>query len=280
MISKKAVKKIGLYIIVVVMAVYCLWPFYFLLNASLQPTKMAYQSPPVIYPKAFTLSNYINVFRSIPLSRYLLNSVVVSSFGTLLALFAGSLCAFAISKLIKRNKGEVMLDLLIIVGFFPMVVALFPLYKLMRSLNLLNNYLGLILPYAAFNLPLTVWVMTTHFDSLPSELYDAAIVDGASVFKIFNKIMLPLSAPALATVGILNFISCWNEFMLALTFMTNKYMYTVTVGLSLISGRFTFQFPWGEIIAGTLIVTVPLVIVVLIAQEKIISGLTAGALKG
>lgn len=274
----KIAKKLVFSLAIIFMLVYCLLPLYFLINASFQPTDMAYKSPPVLYPKSFTLKNYINVFSSINLGRYLLNSAIAASGGTVLAIFSGSLAAFALSILKVRGRNA-FLGLLIIIGYFPMVVVIYPTYLLVSHLNLLNNYLGLILPYAAFNLPLTTWIMSSHFEQLPDALYDSAVIDGANSFQVFYKIMLPLAAPAIATVTILDFIFCWNEYMFALTFMSDKSMYTITTGLSLISAKTTYQFPWGEVIAGTLIVSVPLVILVIFAQEKIISGLTAGALK-
>ncbi len=271
--------RIALYIGVAIMIFFCLFPIYFLVLDSFQPTEIAYSSPPVLYPSNFTLSNYINVFKDIPLAKYILNSTIVSLSSTGIAILIGAMLAFAISKIKFRGSGT-LLNMLLIFGFFPATITIYPIYLMYAKINLMNNYLALILPYVAMSIPLTVWVLATYFDNVPTELYESARVDGAKRFQIFYKIIMPLAIPAVSTVAILDFIACWNEFMFALTFMTNDNMRTITVGISMISGRFAYQYPWGEIIAGALLVTLPLVIIIFVAQEKIISGLTAGAIKG
>ncbi len=272
-------KNFKIYLGISLMAFYCLFPIYFLVLYSFEPTQAAYHSPPVLYPIGFTFENYIGVFKSIPLVRYAINSLIVSFSATFLTLLFGSMAAYGVSVL--RFKGrELFLNSLILLGFFPAATMIFPIYKMFSDLNLLNNYLALILPYTVAGLPLTTWVMATYFENVPKDLIDAASVDGLSLGGTYAKIMVPLSLPALSTVAILNFIAFWNEFIYALTFMPDSNMRTVTVGISLISGRFAFQYPWGQIIAAALMVTIPLVIMVFVAQEKIISGLTAGAVKG
>jgi len=272
-------KKFFLYFGVALMVFFCLFPIYFLVLNSFEPTSVSYSSPPILYPAAFTFSNYIGVFKDIPLAGYILNSLIVSLSATAIALFLGAMAAFAIAK-IKFKGSNTLLNLLLILGFFPAATMIFPLYEMFVNFHILNNYLSLILPYTTMSLPLTVWFISTYFEQVPDELYEAARVDGMSRFQAFYKIILPLGIPAVSTVAILNFIACWNEFILALTFMTKGNMRTVTVGISMISGQFSYQYPWGEIIAGALIVTIPLVVIIFFAQEKIISGLTAGAVKG
>ncbi len=272
-------KNFKIYLGVSLMALYCLFPIYFLLLYSFEPSEAAYHSPPVFYPIGFTFENYIGVFKSIPLVRYAINSLIVSFSATFLTLLFGSMAAYGVSVLNFKGK-ELFLNSLILLGFFPAATMIFPIYKMFSDLNLLNNYLALILPYTVAGLPLTTWVMATYFENVPKDLIDAASVDGLSLGGTYAKIMIPLSLPALSTVAILNFIAFWNEFIYALTFMPDSNMRTVTVGISLISGRFVFQFPWGQIIAAALMVTIPLVVMVFVAQEKIISGLTAGAVKG
>ncbi len=272
-------KNFKIYLGVGLMALYCLFPIYFLILYSFEPSEAAYHSPPVFYPIGFTLSNYTGVFKSIPLVRYAMNSIIVSLSATFLTILFGSMAAYGVSVLKFRGR-ELFLNSLILLGFFPAATMIFPIYKMFSDLNLLNNYLALILPYTVTGLPLTTWVMATYFENVPKDLLDAASVDGLSIGGTYAKIMIPLSLPALSTVAILDFIAFWNEFIYALTFMPDSNMRTVTVGISLISGRFVFQYPWGQIIAAALMVTIPLVIMVFIAQEKIISGLTAGAVKG
>ncbi|MGC8707408.1 MAG: carbohydrate ABC transporter permease [Athalassotoga sp.] len=277
--KNKYKNRIPLYIGVAIMIFFCLFPIYFLVLDSIQPTEVAYSSPPVLYPSNFTLSNYVNVFKDIPLAKYIINSTIVSLSSTGIAILIGAMLAFAISK-IRFRGSNALLNILLIFGFFPATITIYPIYQMYAQINLLNNYLALILPYIAMSIPLTVWVLATYFDNVPTELYESARTDGATRFQIFYKIIMPLAIPAVSTVAILDFIACWNEFMFALTFMTNDNMRTITVGISLISGRFQYQYPWGEIIAGALLVTLPLVVIIFVAQEKIISGLTAGAIKG
>ena len=272
-------KKIFLYVGEVIMVFYCLFPIYFLFLYSLEPTDVAYSSPPILYPVTFTFSNYMNLFKDVPVARYIMNSTIVSLSATAIALFIGAMAAFAVAKIRFRGSGA-FLNLLIIFGFFPLALMIYPLYEMFSRFHLLNNYLALILPYTSMNIPFTVWVLSTYFEQIPKALYEAARVDGMSRFQAFYKIILPLGIPAVSTVAILDFIACWNEFILALTFMTKGSMRTITVGISMISGRFSYQYPWGEIIAAALLVTVPLVVMIFIAQEKVISGLTAGAIKG
>ncbi len=272
-------KRFFLYVGVVIMAFYCLFPIYFLVLDSFEPTSVSYSSPPILYPVAFTISNYVGVFKDINLITYIKNSTIVSLSATAMVILIGSMAAFAVSK-IKFKGSMPFMNFLLILGFFPAAIMIFPLYEMFAKFHLLNNYLSLILPYTSASIPLTVWVLATYFEQIPTALYEAARVDGMSRFQAFYKIILPLGIPAVSTVAILDFIACWNEFILALTFMTKENMRTITVGISMISGRFAYQYPWGEIIAGALLVTVPLVIIIFIAQEKIISGLTAGAIKG
>ncbi len=272
-------KRFLLYVGVTIMAFYCLFPIYFLVLDSIEPTSVSYSSPPILYPVAFTFSNYIGVFENIPLLTYIKNSTIVSLSATAIVVLIGSMAAFAVAKIKFRGSNPFM-NFLLILGFFPAATMIFPLYEMFANFHLLNNYLSLILPYTSVSIPLTVWILATYFEQIPTALYEAARVDGMSRFQAFYKIILPLGIPAVSTVAILNFIACWNEFILALTFMTKENMRTITVGISMISGRFSYQYPWGEIIAGALLVTVPLVIIIFIAQEKIISGLTAGAIKG
>jgi multiple sugar transport system permease protein len=272
-------KRFFLYVGVAIMAFYCLFPIYFLVLDSFEPTSVSYASPPILYPAAFTFSNYTGVFKDIDLMTYIKNSTIVSLSATAIVVFIGSMAAFAVAK-IKFKGSMTFMNFLLILGFFPAATMIFPLYEMFANFHLLNNYLSLILPYTSVSIPLTTWILATYFEQIPNALYEAARVDGMSRFQAFYKIILPLGIPAVSTVAILDFIACWNEFILALTFMTKENMRTITVGISMISGRFAYQYPWGEIIAGALLVTVPLVIIIFIAQEKIISGLTAGAVKG
>ena len=166
------------------------------------------------------------------------------------------------------------------VSMFPQIAVLSGMFELIRAIGLYNNLLALTLSYMIFTLPFTVWVLTTFMRELPKELEEAAIVDGAKPFTIVTKVFMPLMGPALATTGLLAFIAAWNEFLFALTFTLSSEMRTVPVAIALISGASSFELPWGNIMAASVIVTVPLIVLVLIFQRRIVSGLTAGAVKG
>jgi ABC-type glycerol-3-phosphate transport system permease component len=168
---------------------------------------------------------------------------------------------------------------LLVIAFFPPIVFLLPLYELVRAAGLVNHPWGLILPYAALNLPFAIWLLTGSFEQIPSELEEAAAIDGLTRFQTYRKIVLPLAAPAVVTAGILVFIFSWNEFMFALTFMNIESQKTVTVGVATLSGAFSYEIPWGQIAAGVIASSAPLIILVIFFQRKIVSGLTAGAIK-
>jgi len=187
--------------------------------------------------------------------------------------------SYALGRIQFRGR-TILLFTILGVSMFPQIAVLSGMFELVRALGLYNNLLSLTLSYMIFTLPFTVWVLTTFMRELPKELEEAAVVDGAKPFTIVTKVFMPLMGPALATTGLLAFIAAWNEFLFALTFTLSGEMRTVPVAIALISGASSFELPWGNIMAASVIVTVPLIILVLIFQRRIVSGLTAGAVKG
>jgi len=164
-------------------------------------------------------------------------------------------------------------------AFFPPIVFLLPLYELVRVLGLVNHPWGLIVPYAALNLPLTIWLLTGFFRQIPKELDEAAEMDGLTPLQTFFSVLLPLAAPALATAAVLVFVFAWNEYMLALTFMNAESSRTVTVAVATLSGAFVYEIPWGLIAAGVVASSLPLIVLAVFFQQKIVAGLTAGSVK-
>ena len=195
------------------------------------------------------------------------------------SLFLALTASYALGRVQFRGRSTLLMVVLG-VSMFPQVAVLSGMFELIRWLGLYNNLLGLILSYMIFTLPFTVWVLTTFMRELPKELEEAAVVDGASPWVIITRVFLPLMGPALATTGLLAFIAAWNEFLFALTFTLSNDMRTVPVAIALITGTSQFELPWGNIMAASVIVTVPLLVLVMIFQRKIVSGLTAGAVKG
>ena len=272
-----AVKLTSFYAAVVALVVIAVFPFYYAIITSLKSGTALFE---VSYlPTSFTIENYYNVFSRGSFGINLLNSAIVATTVVLLALLLGITAAFALSRV--RFRGRNMLLMIILgVSMFPQIAVLPGLYELVRNLGLINKLYALILSYTIFILPFTVWVLTTFMRDLPVEIEEAAIVDGATPWIIIRRVFLPLMWPAIVTTCLLAFIAAWNEYLFALTFTSSDTMRTVPVGIAQLSGNTQHEIPWGVIMAASCIVTVPLVALVLIFQRKIISGLTAGGVKG
>ena len=233
-----------------------------------------------IWPRNPTLANYIALFEGAqPFGRHLLNSIMVATLTVGFAILMGVTAAYALGRIRFKGKELLMLTLLG-VSMFPQVAVLSGMFELIQSLGLFNRALGLVVPYTIFTLPFTVWILTTFMRDLPNELEEAAIMDGCGPLRIIFQVFMPLLWPALVSTGLLAFIGAWNEFLFALTFIVEDDQRTVPVGISLIAGATAFEIPWGSIMAASVIVTLPLLGLVLAFQKKIVSGLTAGAVKG
>ncbi len=205
------------------------------------------------------------------------NSLIVAGTTTAFCVTVGALCAYALARL--RFRGKVfLLGLILAVSMFPQISVVSPLFLLLRALHLINTYPGLILPYLTFAMPLTVWLLVGIFRQLPAELEEAAMVDGASRIRTFREVVVPLALPGLATTAILTFVYSWNEFLFALSFTLGPERQTVPVAIALLRGQ--YQVPWGQILAGSIIATTPVALLVLAFQRRIVQGLTAGAVKG
>ena len=195
------------------------------------------------------------------------------------ALLLAITASYALGRIRFKGKGLLMVTILG-VSMFPQVAVLSGMFELIEALGLYNRAIGLVVPYTIFTLPFTMWILTTFMRELPGELEEAAIMDGCGPLRIIFQVFMPLLWPALVSTGLLAFIGAWNEFLFALTFVVADDQRTVPVGISLISGSSAFEIPWGSIMAASVIVTVPLLGLVLAFQKKIVSGLTAGAIKG
>ncbi len=283
--QRRKLKKVLFWIVIVVVFVYLVFPFYWALNSSLKTEDQLMMTPATFIPRdtegnfAPTLQNYKGALSDPTFIRSIWNSTVVGFTTTALALIVGSFSAFALGKLRFKGK-KPTLYLILSMTMFPQVTVLSGLYAVITALNL-HPILSMILSYMIFTLPFTTWVLTTFFKKLPIELMQSAQVDGATPFQTFYHILLPLTAPALVTTGLLAFIAAWNEYLFALTFTSiAPQSRTIPVAISLFSGSIARQEPFGEIMAGAIIVTIPVVLLVLFFQRKIVAGLTAGAVKG
>ncbi len=272
--------------LVVIMTIWMIFPFYWMVNSALKTEAQLQMTPATFIPRnpetggiLLSFRNFAAVFRNAKFRQGIWNSIFVAGLTTLICLVIGSFAAFALGKL--RFKGKTpSLYIILAMTMFPQISILAGLYALMNWLNM-PAIPFMIMSYMLFTLPFTVWVQTSFFKSLPVSILQSAYVDGASPFQTFYLILLPLTAPAMVTTGLLAFIGAWNEYLFALTFTSvEPAARTVTVAIALFTGEIARQEPFGEIMAAGVVVTIPLLILVLAFQKKIMAGLTAGAVKG
>ncbi len=272
-------RKTLFYFCILAAIVYTAFPVYWALNMSFMPETKVGEIPVNYAPAPPTLENYGRVLGESIYLAALRNSVIVAGGATLLSLVIGSLAACAIGRFRFRGR-RLMLYLTLSMTMFPQIAVVGALYQMIVSAGLHNTRSGLILTYLLTTLPFTVWVLASFFRSLPRELEESAYVDGASPLQTFWLILLPLAAPGLVTTGLLAFIQSWNEYLFALSFTVDKSAKTVPVVIAQFPGQSQHHIPYGEIMAGSLIATVPLILLVLIFQRRIVSGMTAGSVKG
>ncbi len=271
---------IGRYLALIVVLIIALGPFYWTAITSIKVDAEINTSPPTLFPQSFTAHNYSQAFLSVQpaFAKDLLNSTVVAIVTTILALIFGSICAYAIARTKFRGKAGA-LAIILSVQMFPLIALVGPLFVFFtNTLNVYNTYVALIIPYLVISLPVTVYFLTSFFRELPPDLEEAARMDGCSRLGSLWRIILPLAAPGVFTTAILSFITVWNDFLFGLTMTADATAQTVTVAIPLFNGE--HQIAFGEVSAAAIIVTVPLVIMVLFLQRRIVSGLTAGAVKG
>ena len=269
---------IVLYTLAALVVVVSVYPFLYTVATSFKTGSALFDA--ALLPTEPTWKNYVQLFEGRqPFGRHLLNSIMVATITVAIAMVMAITAAYALGRIQFKGKGTLMLAILA-VSMFPQVAVLSGMFELLQALGLYNQAIGLVVPYTVFTLPFTVWILTTFMRGLPKELEEAAIMDGCGPLRIIFEVFMPLLAPAMVSTGLLAFIGAWNEFLFALTFVSEDSQRTVPVSISLISGATAFEIPWGSIMAASVIVTVPLVALVLVFQKKIVSGLTAGAVKG
>jgi multiple sugar transport system permease protein len=266
-----------MWIVVVAIVVFCLFPFYWLVNISLKTGNDLLSSS--MFPPHPTLKNYKSIFENPDFTKALRNSAVVAMTTTVLALAVGSFCAYALARLKLRGKAAI-LAIVLTISTFPQIAIAAPLFKLWSDIGLFNTWLGLIIPYLTFALPLSVYILVSFFKEIPRDLEEAALVDGATHFQAFRKVVVPLAAPGLATAGILTFIGAWNEFLLAVTLTSSSKARTVPAAIAFFTGATEHEVAFGSISAASVVISVPLILLVLFFQKRIVAGLTAGAVKG
>ena len=271
------VRPLFMWIAVVFICIFCLFPFYWLINVSLKTGSDLSQAD--LFPPSPTLDNYSSIFKNGDFTSALRNSVIVTSITTILALTVGSFAAYALARLRFPHK-FLLLAVILSISTFPPIAIAAPIFKLWTEFGLYDTYVGLILPYLTFALPLAIYILTSFFKEIPKELEEAALVDGATYFQAFRKVVLPLAAPGLVTAGLLTAFFVWNEFLLAQTLTSSPKAYTVPVSVANFTGSQKFEIPLGTISAASVVITITLVLAVIIFQKRIVAGLTAGAVKG
>ncbi len=275
----KILGRVGFYLLIVAIILFSLFPFYWALNSSFKGEQELFE-PASYLPRNFTPVNYQSVFSNGNFMQALFNSAWVSAAVVLLSLVVGAFAAYALGRLQFRGR-TAMMYIVLAMTMFPQISILSGLFTIVREVGVYGSPLSLILSYPIFTLPFTVWVLTSFFKGLPDEIEQAALVDGATSFQTFYMIMLPLTAPALVTTGLLAFISAWNEYLYALTFtLTTPSSQTVPVAIAQFNGTIARQEPIAEVMAAAMVVTLPLIILVVVFQKRIVAGLTAGAVKG
>lgn len=275
-----SLRRTGFYLFVAVFVLFCLLPFIWTIITGFKSNDAVFQSPTTYLPHPPVLTNWEKDLTTPRFTRAIYNSVIISSSATILSLLVGSVCAYSLARLRFPGK-NIVLGVVLAVAMFPGISIISPLYLQFSDWHLINNKLALIFPSVTFTLPICIWTLNAFFRDLPYELEEAARVDGCNRAQTFLRIVMPLAAPGVFTTAILIFIAAWNEYLFARTFMSTQDAYTVTVAIAQFEGAdMASSTPWGEIAAGAVIITLPLVLLVLIFQRRIVAGLTAGAVKG
>jgi trehalose/maltose transport system permease protein len=278
---RRLVRRLPFYLLVAIIFFYALFPFYWALRSAFTAEGDLFRTPVQYIPRNPTLENFRDVLGSGEFQRALLNSTIVAGSVTLISLALGSLAGYALGRFRFRGRSAT-LYVVLSMTIFPQIAILGALYTMINRFGFYNSLSALVLTYMILVLPFTVWILTSFIRALPRDLEEAAYIDGASPLQTFYHVMLPLVAPGLVTAGLLAFIAAWNEFLFALSFTQTPDKHTVPVAIVSFTGESgsTFQVPWGQIMAATIIVTVPLIALTLILQRRILAGLTAGAVKG
>jgi trehalose/maltose transport system permease protein len=277
----RALIKVPFWILIIAIFIYALFPFYWALRSAFMPASELFATPIKYWPTDPTWANFREVLNSSFFRRALLNSTIVAGSVTLISLAVGSLAAYALGRF-RFHCRSFVLYLMLSMTIFPQIAILGALYTMISNFHLYDKLGALVLTYMIFTLPFTVWVLTSFMRALPGDLEEAAYVDGATPLQVFYKVLLPLIAPGLVTTGLLAFIAAWNEYLYAVSFIQTPAHYTVPVAITSFTakGGNAFQVPWGQIMAATVVVTLPLIVATLILQKRILAGLTAGAVKG
>lgn len=266
-----------LFVTALVALLVMVFPLYWMVNTSLKPTPEVFQSPPTFYSARWSFAAYEEVFRTRPMARYVLNSVIVSAGATVLSVVLAAFAAYGFTRFHIRGA-NVFLIFLLFTKMLPETLLIVPYFQAMSSLGLVNTYLALILAYSSFALPFSVWMLIGFFRSIPREIDEAAIVDGATRLQSFWRVILPLARPGLAAVALFTFIIAWNSYVWALVLTTSPDMFVLSVGITNLVGEYRVQ--WNELMAASVIGALPVMVLYAFLNRHLVSAITAGAVKG
>ena len=263
----------------IVILVWATFPLLWMVSLSFRDPATFRDAKPSFLPSTWTTENYRTVFSDELFTSALRNSFGIAVLATLLSVIVAMFAAYAIARLDFRGK-KLLLSMALAIAMFPQAALVGPLFNMWRGLGIYDTWIGLIVPYLTFALPLSIWTMSAFFRQIPWEMEQAAQVDGATAWQAFRKVIVPLAAPGVFTTAILTFFFCWNEFLLAASLTSTDRARTVPAALSFFTGASQFQSPVTAVMAASVVVTVPVIIIVLLFQRRIVAGLTAGAVKG
>jgi multiple sugar transport system permease protein len=270
---------IGTWIGFALIMVWCLLPVAWIISLSFKSVEETSTGSPQFLPKDPTGENYSAILENNDFTRALINSFGISLIATLLSVIFATLAAYAIARLEFKGK-RLVLSMALAIAMFPVVSLVGPLFDMWRTFGLFDTWPGLIIPYMTFTLPLAIWTLSAFFREIPWEMEQAAQVDGATSWQAFRKVIVPLAAPGVFTAAILTFFFAWNEFVLAISLTSTTRSRTVPAQMSFFVGPDPFNPPYSQLATASVIVTIPVIIIVLLFQRKIVAGLTSGAVKG
>lgn len=275
---RRATGGVLFYLLAAVFVLFSLFPFYWILVTSLKTNEQLNEGTHSLLPGVIHFDSYATIFAHDNFVVPLVNSALVAACTTVVSVAVGVLAAYAMVRLVPGARPAV-LSFILAVGFFPVIAMVGPLFFVYRNADLLNNYITLIVTFLIYSLPITVWILVSIFSQIPKDMEEAGMIDGASTGQVLWRILLPLAMPGVFTATILSFILCWNDFLFALSFMTDPNRYTAPLAIVNL-GQTQFQVFYNLIDAAVVITTIPIVVLVLLAQRQIVAGLAAGGLKG
>jgi multiple sugar transport system permease protein len=263
----------------IIILVWCLLPVVWILMLSLKPSYETQAGSPQFFPDDWTLRNYVDVMNLDLFRHALVNSFGISLIATVLSVTVATLCAYAIARLDFGGK-RLVLGITLAIAMFPVVSLVGPLFQMWSTFGLFDTWPGLIIPYMSFTLPLAIWTLSTYFREIPWEMEQAAQVDGATQWQAFQKVIVPLAAPGVFTAAILTFFFAWNDFVFGISLTSTEAARPVPASLAFFVGPDQFNPPVATLSAAAVVVTIPIIVLVLLFQRRIVAGLTSGAVKG